>query len=115
VAGVAALVRSKYPDLPAAAVLHRITATAHNGARDPSDVVGAGSVDAVAALTWQLPAENQPGAAASKPVAVPPAPAPKDTTPRTVAVAGTAGLAVLVAVAGAVTAIAARRRKDPTP
>lgn len=115
VAGVAALVRSKYPDLPAAAVLHRITATAHNGARDPSDVVGAGSVDPVAALTWQLPTENQPGAAASKPVAVPPAPAPKDTKPRTVAVAGTAALAVLVAVAGAVTAIAARRRKDPTP
>ncbi|OBK67052.1 type VII secretion-associated serine protease mycosin [Mycobacterium colombiense] len=115
VAGVAALVRSKYPDLNATAVLHRITATAHNGARDPSNVVGTGSVDPVAALTWQLPAGNQPGAASVKPVAVPPAPAPKDTKPRTVAVAGTAALAVLVAVAGAVTAIAARRRKDPTP
>ncbi|GAB4973363.1 hypothetical protein MAHJHV55_52040 [Mycobacterium avium subsp. hominissuis] len=38
----AALVRSKYPDLSATAVVHRITATAHNGARDPSNVVGAG-------------------------------------------------------------------------
>ncbi|OBL07207.1 type VII secretion-associated serine protease mycosin [Mycobacterium sp. 1245499.0] len=115
VAGVAALVRSKYPDLNASAVLRRITATAHNGARDPSNVVGTGSVDPVAALTWQLPAGDQPGAAAVKPVAVPPAPAPEDTKPRTVAVAGTVALAVLVAVAGAVTAIAARRRKDPTP
>lgn len=117
VAGVAALVRSKYPDLSAAAVAHRITATAHNGARDPSNVVGAGSVDPVAALTWQLPGTEQsaPPGAATKQVAVPPAPAPEDTTPRTVAVAGTAALAVLVAVAGAVTAIAARRRKDPTP
>ncbi|OBF64201.1 type VII secretion-associated serine protease mycosin [Mycobacterium sp. 852002-51971_SCH5477799-a] len=115
VAGVAALVRSKYPDLNATAVQRRITATAHNGARDPSNVVGTGSVDPVAALTWQLPGGNQPGAASVKPVAVPAAPAPKDTTPRTVAVAGTAALAVLVAVAGAVTAIAARRRKDPTP
>lgn len=115
VAGVAALVRSKYPDLNATAVLRRITATAHNGARDPSNVVGTGSVDPVAALTWQLPAGDQPAGASVKPVAAPPAPKPEDTTPRTVAVAGTAALAVLVAVAGAVTAIAARRRKDPTP
>lgn len=115
VAGVAALVRSKYPDLTATQVVHRITATAHNGARAPSNVVGAGSVDPVAALTWQLPAGDPPAAAAVKPVAVPPAPAPKDTTPRTVALIGTAALAVLVAVAGAIAATATRRRKDPTP
>ena len=114
VSGVAALVRSKYPGLTAIEVVHRITATAHNGARAPSNVVGAGSVDPVAALTWQLPAD-QPGVAAAKPVAAPPAPAPKDNTPRTVALAGTAALAVLVAAAGAATAIAARHRKDPTP
>lgn len=111
VAGVAALVRSKYPDLNATQVVHRITATALGGARAPSNVVGAGSVDPVAALTWQLPQSNQPPAAAVKPIAVPPAAAPKDTTPRTVALAGTAALAVLVAAAGAITA-AARRRKD---
>ncbi|OBB89209.1 type VII secretion-associated serine protease mycosin [Mycobacterium sp. 852002-30065_SCH5024008] len=115
VAGVAALVRSKYPDLNATQIVHRITATAHNGARAPSNVVGTGSVDPVAALTWQLPVGNQAPAAPVKPVAVPPAPAPKDTTPRTVALAGTAALAVLVAVAGAVAATATRRRKDPTP
>lgn len=114
VAGVSALVRSKYPELSATQVVHRITATAHNGARAPSNVVGAGSVDPVAALTWQLPAGDQPGAASVKPVAVPPAPAAKDTTPRTVALVGTAALAVLVAVAGAITATT-RRRKDPTP
>ncbi len=115
VSGVAALLRSKYPELTATQVVHRITATAHNGARAPSNVVGAGSVDPVAALTWQLSAGTQPGVAPAKPVAVPPAPAPEDNTPRTVALAGTAALAVLVAVAGAIAAIAARRRKDPTP
>ncbi len=115
VAGVAALVRSKYPDLNATQVVHRITATAHGGARAPSNVVGAGSVDPVAALTWQLPAGNQPPAAPVKPVAVPAAPAPKDTTPRTVALAGTAALAGLVAVVGAIAATTTRRRKDPTP
>lgn len=115
VSGVAALVRSKYPNLNATQVMHRLTATAHNGARAPSNVIGTGSVDPVAALTWQLPAGDQPPAAPVKPVAVPPAPAPPDTTPRTVALAGTAALAVLVAVAGGVAATATRRRKDPTP
>ncbi|MEB3984403.1 type VII secretion-associated serine protease mycosin [Mycobacterium sp. 663a-19] len=110
VAGVAALVRSKYPDLPATQVVHRITATAHNGARAPSNLVGAGSIDPVAALTWELPAGNGP--ATAKPVAVPPAPAPKDTTPRTIAFAGTAGLALLVAAVAAVAAVV--RRKETT-
>ncbi|EUA91525.1 subtilase family protein [Mycobacterium ulcerans str. Harvey] len=45
VSGVAALVRSNYPELTAAQVMHRLTATAHNGARDPSNVVGAGILD----------------------------------------------------------------------
>jgi type VII secretion-associated serine protease mycosin len=112
VSGVAALVRSKYPQLTAAQVVRRITATAHNGARAPSNVVGAGSVDPVAALTWELPAGNQPGAAA-KPVAAPPTPAPKDTTPRTVAFAGTAVLALVVAAAAAIAA--STRKKETNP
>lgn len=115
VAGVAALVRSKYPAMSATEVIRRITATAHNGARAPSNLVGAGSVDALAALTWELPARSGADATPAKPVAVPPTPAPKDTTPRTVAFAGTAALAVLVAAVGAAAAIAARRRKETTP
>ncbi|OBA76411.1 type VII secretion-associated serine protease mycosin [Mycobacterium sp. 1554424.7] len=113
VSGVAALVRSKYPQLNATQVVRRITATAHNGARAPSNVVGAGSVDPVAALTWDLPAANQPGVAAAKPVPAPPAPAREDTTPRTVAFVGSAVLALVVAAVAAVTAIA--RKKESTP
>jgi len=113
VSGVAALVRSKYPALTATQVVRRITATAHNGARAPSNVVGAGTVDPVAALTWELPASDPPAVAPTKPVAAPPAPAPQDNTPRTVALIGTGALAVLVAAAGAVVAFA--RRKEPTP
>jgi type VII secretion-associated serine protease mycosin len=112
VSGVAALVRSKYPGLTAAQVVRRITATAHNGARAPSNVVGAGTLDPLAALTWELPANNAPTASPSKPVSVPPAPALKDSTPRTVALAGTAALALLVAAVAAIAAIA--RRKEPT-
>ena len=62
VSGVAALVRSKYPALSAAEVVRRITATAHNGARAPSNIVGTGSVDPLAALTWELPAGTSPAA-----------------------------------------------------
>ena len=117
VSGVTALVRSKYPALTATQVVHRITATAHNGARAPSNVVGAGSVDPVAALTWELAAGPEtggaPAEAPAKPVAVPPTPAPKDTTPRTVAFAGTAALALVVAAVAAIAAIA--RRKETTP
>lgn len=115
VSGVAALVRSKYPGLTATQVVQRITATAHNGARAPSNLVGAGNLDPVAALTWQLPAVNQPGVTQVKPVTVPPAPAPKDTTARKMAFAGAAALAVLVVAAAVIAAIVARRRKESTP
>ncbi len=114
VSGVAALVRSKYPGLTATQVVRRITATAHNGARAPSNVVGAGTVDPAAALTWELPASPETGVPPVKPVAAPPAPARKDNTPRTVAFAGTAALALVVAAVAAVSAIAARRRKEFT-
>ncbi|UQX10793.1 type VII secretion-associated serine protease mycosin [Candidatus Mycobacterium methanotrophicum] len=111
VSGVAALVRSKYPDLNASQVIHRITATAHNGARVPSNVVGAGTLDPVAALTWELPAATNHDKAPVKRVAAPPEPAPKSPVPRIVAFTGTGALMLAVAAAAA---IAARRRKEPT-
>jgi membrane-anchored mycosin MYCP len=111
VSGVAALVRSKYPELNATQVINRITATAHNGARTPSNVVGAGTLDPVAALTWELPSTANHDAAPVKRIAAPPEPAPKSPVPRIVAYAGTAVLIVAVVAAAAV---AARRRKEPT-
>jgi membrane-anchored mycosin MYCP len=108
VSGVAALVRSKYPSLPAAQVIQRITGTAHNGARAPSNLVGAGALDPVAALSWELPATSVGNAAPVKQIPAPPPPARKDPTPRIVAFAGTAALALGVLAA----AIAARRRKE---
>lgn len=116
VSGVAALVRSKYPELPAAEVVRRLTATAQNGPRDPSNVVGAGILDAVAALTWQLPsaAGQTPAPASVKPVAVPPRAAPESTTPRNVALAGAGVLTLLVIITAATVAVI-RRRKEPTP
>lgn len=112
VSGVAALVRSRFPGLTAEQVVQRLTATAHGGPRSPSNVVGAGSVDPVAALTWQLPTEDVSAAVQPKPVAAPPVPPVPDHTPRTVALIGTAALALTVLAATVWRSGASRRRKD---
>jgi membrane-anchored mycosin MYCP len=105
VAGVAALVRSRFPEMPAAQVIERLTATARGGAQSPSNLVGAGIVDPVAALTWQLPEPRSAGVAR---VAAPAAPPPADHLPRTIALGGTAALALVVAA----TALVVQRRKE---
>ncbi|MCV7248582.1 type VII secretion-associated serine protease mycosin [Mycobacterium koreense] len=107
VAGVAALVRSRFPEMNANQVVQRITATAHNGARAPSNLVGAGTLDPVAALTWDLPAAADP--APTKSLPAPPEPEPTDPTPRIVAYTGSAVLLLGVVV---VAALVARRRKE---
>lgn len=56
VAGAAALIRSRFPDLPATEVVHRLTATAvDKGFRGPDGEYGYGVVDIVAALTEDVP------------------------------------------------------------
>ncbi|BBX19096.1 type VII secretion-associated serine protease mycosin [Mycolicibacterium duvalii] len=110
VAGVAALVRSRFPELTAAEVTGRLTGTATGAARTPSNQVGMGGVDPVAALTWTVPARAEVDRAAVRPVAAPPAPPEQDPMPRIVAFAGVGVLALLV-----LTAVVVRtRRKDPT-
>jgi membrane-anchored mycosin MYCP len=111
VSGVVALVRSKFPDLRADEVVRRVTATAHGAARSPSNLVGAGGVDPVAALTWDVP-EKPDTDPAVRPVAAPPAPPPDDPTPRTVAFVGTGVLALAVLTTAA---LSAHRRKDKAP
>jgi membrane-anchored mycosin MYCP len=109
VAGTAALVRSRYPGMHADEVVRRLTATAHNGAQAPSNVVGAGTLDPVGALTWDvnLGSETSP-VPATKHIAPPAVPAPADHTPRKVAFTATAVLAAVVAAV----AVIARRRKE---
>ncbi len=108
--GVAALVRNKFPTLTAAQVTQRITATAHSSARTPSNLVGAGVLDPLAALSWELPATTAAGAAPVKQIAGPVEPPAKDSAPRIVALAGTAALALAVLAA----AVIARRRGELT-
>jgi membrane-anchored mycosin MYCP len=105
VSGVAALVRSRFPELTAEQVVRRLTVTAHGADRSPSNLVGAGSIDPVAALTWDVPGPGAP-ADTTKAVAAPPVAEPEDSTPAIIAFVGTGVLALVVA------AVAALRRKD---
>ncbi len=90
VAGVAALVRARYPQLSASQVRARILTTARRSA-----ATGAGIVDPVAAVSDALPGETfAPGR-----LELAPAPAP-DTRPRTIALAGVALLIVAAIGAG---------------
>jgi membrane-anchored mycosin MYCP len=107
VAGAAALVRSRNPGMHSDEVVRRLTATAHNAAQAPSNLVGAGALDPVSSLTWTVEPVSDT-APATKRVAAPTPPPPVDHTPRTVAFIGTAVLAaVVVAIA-----VVARRRKE---
>ncbi len=107
-AGVAALVRAKFPDLSAHQVVNRILASAHNPARSPSNVVGAGVIDPVAALTWDIPAGEELPVNAPVVRVAPPVPAPPDDRlPRWIALIG-GGALVLGAVLAA--ALMGRRR-----
>ena len=79
VAGAAALIRSKYPELSATEVVHRLTATATDkGAPGRDDQYGFGSLNLVAALTAEVP----PAAADTPPT--PGTPDPSESTPAAV-------------------------------
>lgn len=82
VSGVAALVRAKFPQMPATEVIHRLTATAHAPAGGHDNVVGYGVVDPLAALTWDVPPAPQKAPTRTEaPLHVPPPPPPPDPRP----------------------------------
>lgn len=119
VAGAAALIRSKYPYLPAREVAHRLTATAvDKGPPGRDDEYGYGVIDLVAALTADVPplgfesVSASPGAGLTTTSGAQPGNDGDGATAR-----GLATLGVLVA-AGVGWAVVARRRRrgdDPPP
>lgn len=113
VAGLAALIRSRFPDLNAQQVIDRITRTAQSPGTGRDDAVGAGLIDPVAALTAQLP--EQPigaGAAVARPVAAPVPPPGPDPRPRRIAVIGSIVCLSGLAAGVAVSLPYRRRRRD---
>lgn len=116
VAGLAALVRQKYPDLSAEQVMTRIkTTAAHPAANGGHDnLVGNGMINPVAALTAFIPAEHgiAPDKAVGVPFEMPPA-YERDWTPMQVAMIGSGGgLGVLLLTLFVVRTV---RRNRETP
>ncbi|GAB4583231.1 type VII secretion-associated serine protease mycosin [Nocardia sp. IFM 10818] len=117
VAGLAALVRAKYPELNAQQVMDRITRTAHGPGKGRDDRIGYGLIDPLAALTAQLPDEPV-SVGADTPVAFPEPPDPRgpDPLPRLIA---TIGAIVCLAALGIGLALSIpfrkQRRDDELP
>lgn len=117
VSGVAALIRAKYPDLNAAAVINRMIVTADDlGRKGRDDEYGFGRVDPLAALTEDVPA---PAANPLLPSAAPQAGDAAPPAERGSFLGGPAGIAlaggaVLVVVALLTTFLVVRRRRRPT-
>lgn len=98
VAGVAALVRAKYPHLTAYQVVNRILVSAHRSAALPSENTGYGIVDAYTALTWQIKSgPEQAQGVTVEPVPIPPQPV-DNKTPMIVSYAVAAGLLTLLLI-----------------
>lgn len=112
VTGVAALLRSRSPQLTARQVMQRIEDTARRPSAGWDPVVGHGVVDPVAAVTGGPTDPRAPDSQPPHTVSIP-ASHPPDQRPRHIAVTG-AAMCVAVAIAlVAMTASAARLRRRP--
>jgi membrane-anchored mycosin MYCP len=107
VSGVAALIRSRSPELTARQVMHRIIDTAVEPTAGWDPMVGYGVVDPLAAVSSDGP--GQSAAAPTSAVRVPAARSATDHTPRAVAFGG-AAVCITVA-AGAIILSASRLRR----
>ncbi|WP_194817375.1 type VII secretion-associated serine protease mycosin [Nocardia sp. XZ_19_385] len=97
VSGLAALVRSRFPDLTAAQVIDRIKQTAQAPGNGRNDQIGNGLVDPLAALTAQLPSKPVTvGSDVPHKIAGPTPPPYVDPMPRLVATIGSLTLLALL-------------------
>ncbi|OBA78771.1 type VII secretion-associated serine protease mycosin [Mycobacterium sp. 1164966.3] len=108
VSGVVALIRSRFPELNAGQVIDLIKHTAHTPGAGPNEATGYGVVDAVAALTYRLPAPN-PNPDAATPIAGRPRVDPGSQRARIIVMSVTLATLALAGVAWALS-VASRRR-----
>ncbi|WP_328391730.1 type VII secretion-associated serine protease mycosin [Nocardia sp. NBC_00416] len=108
-AGVAALVRSRYPNETPAQITARLTASAHAPARGIDNTVGAGLIDPLEALSYRTPPEPPEGLFQAAGLELPEPPRPPDGKPGL-----TAAIVIVAAVlvgAGVTYGVNARRRQ----
>lgn len=96
VSGVAALVRQRFPQLTANQVINRLISTSRHPGGGVNNVVGAGVVDPVAALTWDIPAGPATPEYKTNELPPPPPVQPPDRGPITAVVLIGAGIALAV-------------------
>ncbi|WP_051021683.1 type VII secretion-associated serine protease mycosin [Nocardia araoensis] len=110
VGGVAALLRSRFPNETPGEIASRLQASAHAPARGIDNVVGAGMIDPLAALSYRTPPQQPAGLFRSSELPIPPPPRAKDLRP---AVTATVVIlaAVLLGLAGSHLSSAMRRRR----
>jgi membrane-anchored mycosin MYCP len=114
VAGVVALVRSRFPNLTARQVMDRIEATAQHpsGPGGRNNQIGYGVIDPVAALTAVIPGQNGvPTAGNTRIPAQVPLAAVKDWAPMRVALIGTVSAVALLL--GTLFVVRTIRRRNP--
>jgi membrane-anchored mycosin MYCP len=108
--GLAALVRQRFPNLTPAQVINRITATARHPGGGVDNYVGAGVIDPVAALTWDVAPGPKTAPYNVKQLPPPVFIAPPDRGPITIVVITGASLALALGI-GALARRALRRRR----
>ncbi len=109
VAGIAALVRARFPRLSAREVMDRIVRTAHAPAGGHDDRIGYGIVDPVAALSAQLP---EHAGTSDTGQLLPPVAAPRASDPRPRAIALAGSVICLLALAAGIL-VTGPFRRDP--
>jgi membrane-anchored mycosin MYCP len=109
VSGLAALLKQRFPDLTPAQLMNRITATARHPGGGVNNEVGAGVIDPVAALTWDVPPGPETVPYKVKQLPPPVYVPPPDRGPITAVVVTAAGLALALGL-GALARRALRRR-----
>ncbi|TXI60480.1 MULTISPECIES: type VII secretion-associated serine protease mycosin [Mycolicibacterium] len=110
VSGLAALLKQRFPDLTPAQIINRITATARHPGGGVDNYVGAGVIDPVAALTWEVPDGPEKAPFRVKEVPPPVYIPPPDRGPITIVVVIGASLALILGI-GAMARRALRRRR----
>ncbi|GAB2559153.1 type VII secretion-associated serine protease mycosin [Nocardia heshunensis] len=97
VSGTAALLRSRFPNESPAQIAARLQAAAHAPARGVNNIVGAGLVDPLAALSFRAPPQSPSGPYRAIPLVMPAPPRPADGRPGAVA----AGILLISTLLGA--------------
>ncbi|WP_245662506.1 type VII secretion-associated serine protease mycosin [Nocardia vermiculata] len=109
VSGVAALLRSRFPNETPGEIAARLQASAHAPARGVDNVVGAGVIDPAAAMAFSEPPKPPNGLFRSTELAIPDPPRPADRRPGITALVIVVVMVVFGVAAGSANSMIRRR------